>query len=72
MRYAFELCGADGWIVTKLDVLSGFDTLLVGTEYAIGDAIVDRYPADHPSVEEVEVRYREVPGWAEDISGVRR
>jgi adenylosuccinate synthase len=72
VRYALELCGADGWIVTKLDILSGFDTLCVGTEYAVDGEVVQRYPANRPSVEGVEVRYREVPGWTEDISGVRR
>ena len=36
VRYALEINGADGWIVTNLDVLSGFDEVRVVTAYEAG------------------------------------
>jgi adenylosuccinate synthase len=72
-RYALELSGADGWIVTNLDVLTGFDPLRVGVAYVLPDGTETReFPADLDWLEDVEVRYESRPGWTEDLTGVRR
>jgi adenylosuccinate synthase len=72
VRYALELGGADGWILTKLDVLSGFGELQLGVAYRRGGERWEHYPAHLPSVDDLEVEYEPVPGWSEDLSGVRR
>jgi adenylosuccinate synthase len=71
VRYAFDLCGADGWVATKLDILSGFETLRVGVSYEIDGETFDRYPAHLPSLDGVQVIYEDFPGWQEDIADVR-
>jgi adenylosuccinate synthase len=71
VRYAFDLCGADGWVVTKLDILSGFETLRVGVAYEIDGEVFDRYPAHLPSLDGVRVTYEQFPGWQQDIAEVR-
>jgi adenylosuccinate synthase len=71
VRYAFDLCGADGWVATKLDILSGFETLRVGVSYEIDGETFDRYPAHLPSLDGVQVTYKDFPGWQEDIADVR-
>ena len=71
-RYSLELSGADGWIVTNLDVLTGFDEIRVAVGYRIGGATRREWPADVPVIERVEPVYASFPGWTEDITSVRR
>ncbi|HVS19237.1 MAG TPA: adenylosuccinate synthase [Planctomycetota bacterium] len=71
VRYALELNGADGWIVTNLDVLSGFPEIRVCTAYDVGGERRSEWPADLPDVEHVEPLHETLPGWDEDITGVR-
>jgi len=72
LRYALELNGADGLVLTKLDGLSGLDRVPVGVAYRFRGERLLEYPAAAASIDGVEVEYDERPGWSEDISGVRR
>tara|TARA_R110002126_G_scaffold274595_3_gene419697 strand:+ start:475 stop:1761 length:1287 start_codon:yes stop_codon:yes gene_type:complete len=72
VRYALELCGADGWIATKLDILDAVHEIKVGVAYRVGDQRYTEYPAHLPNIEGVEVEYETYPGWSDDLSGVRR
>jgi len=57
--------------VTKLDVLSGFEALHICTGYRLPDgSLTRRFPASG-NLDECEPMYEPVPGWDEDISGVR-
>lgn len=71
MRYSLELNGADGWIMTNLDVLTGFDEIGVGVQYRRGDERWHDYPADLPTLAGITVEAESRPGWSEDITGVR-
>lgn len=72
LRYALELSGADGWIMTNLDVLSGLGDLGVATAYSCSGSRFERYPAELADLTGVEVELERRPGWSEDITGVRR
>ena len=72
VRYALELCGADGWIVTKLDVLTGMSELPVAVSYRLDGACFERFPAHLADLGVLEPVYETLPGWDEDISEVRR
>ncbi len=72
LRYALELSGADGWVMTNLDVLSGFAEIGVATRYVRGDESWDRYPADIASFEDIESGIEMRPGWSEDITAARK
>ena len=72
VRYALELNGADGWIMTKLDVLDSFETIRVGTKYRVDGEDVMTWPVGCTDLGAIEVDYEELPGWQEDITGVRR
>ena len=61
--------GVTSMIMTKPDVLSGFDTIKVCTSYMVNGVETDRIPYDVEAV--VEPVYTEFPGWKEDISKVR-
>jgi adenylosuccinate synthase len=74
LRYAARLNSLSALAVTKLDVLSGFETLKVCTSYRSSkdeDFHTDVFPY-HQSVLHTAVgEYTELPGWSEDISDVR-
>lgn len=70
VRFAVELNGATGLIVTNLDVLSEFETLKVATAYRSGDRQLDRYPVD-VDLDGLEPVYEEHPGWSADLTGCR-
>ncbi len=75
VRYALELNGATGWMVTNLDVLSAFDEIRVATSYDIpakGKELVRDFPAALGNLDEVVPHYETCPGWLADITGVRR
>ncbi|MDP6538502.1 MAG: adenylosuccinate synthase [Planctomycetota bacterium] len=72
VRYGLALNGADGWVMTNLDVLSGFDELSVATAYVVGGELTSEYPSHPPALDDCEVRYETRPGWEGDISGLRR
>jgi len=69
-RYAARLNGLDALFVTKLDVLSGFETIGIVTGYRRADGT----PAGVEAISDPDVRVEaeELPGWYEDIRGVRR
>jgi adenylosuccinate synthase len=72
VRYALALSGADSWIVTNLDVLTGFDELRMAIAYRRGDETFEEFPAELGGLEGVEPVYATCPGWTEDLTGVRR
>ena len=71
LKEAVRLNGLSGLAITKLDVLSGLETLKVCTAYRLDGQMMDRLPANIKQVERIEPIYEELPGWKEDISGAK-
>jgi len=69
-RYGVRVQGATEVALTKLDSLSGMPTLKICTHYDHHGARIDRFPINAVLEGSVPV-YEEMPGWDEDISGVR-
>ena len=72
VRYSAMLNGATALAVMLLDVLSGLDELNICTAYSLRGKRVDRFPADADELDQAEPVYTTVPGFGEDITGVRR
>ncbi len=72
LRYSVMVNGISGLAITKLDVLSGFDTLRICTAYRRGGRIIKEFPTSTEVLESCEPVYEKVPGWKEDISDVKR
>jgi adenylosuccinate synthase len=72
LRYALEISGADGWIVTNLDVLTGFDEIKAAVRYKVGGREVRDWPGDLPDFDALEPVYQSHQGWSEDITRVRK
>jgi adenylosuccinate synthase len=68
-RYAVRLNGLSSAVVTKLDVLSGFERIGIVTGYRVGGKPATFADAGEAGLD-VDVEF--VDGWHEDISEVRR
>ncbi len=71
LRNAARLNGLTGLCITKLDVLSGLEELNVCTAYSCNGATLKDFPADLGVLAACDPVYETLPGWSEDISGVR-
>lgn len=72
LRYAAQVNGFTEIVLTKLDVLSGFDELNVASAYMIDGRQVDFPPDTVMELERAEPVYETLPGWSEDIGRARR
>jgi len=71
IRYAVRVNGLTGIALTKLDVLSDFDTIKVCTGYTYQGKALETLPAALETFENCKPVYEELPGWRTDITGVR-
>ncbi|HAG10679.1 MAG TPA: adenylosuccinate synthase [Desulfotomaculum sp.] len=70
-RYAARINGLDYLAVTKLDVLSGLNTVKICVSYRYKGETLEDFPASLKVLSECEPVYEEMPGWHEDISSIR-
>ncbi len=70
LRYAIMINGTTRLFMMKADILSGFSSVKVCTSYRINGRATDQVPFDNNSV--IEPVYTELPGWNEDITGIRK
>jgi len=68
LKYAIMINGVTQLFMTKSDVLSGFNAIKVCTSYLYEGKEVVEIPFDNSPVEPV---FTELPGWKENISGIR-
>lgn len=68
VKHADLMNGLTDIVLTKLDVLSGLDTIKVCTGYEIDGKVYDYIPSDQADVAKAVPVYTELPGWSEDIS----
>jgi len=71
-RYTARLSGVDELAVMLLDVLSGFDELAICSAYMIDGRRVTQFPSHIDDVKRAEPVYETLPGWHEELTGVRR
>ncbi len=70
-RQSAWVSGLDGVVLTKLDVLDGFEQLKVCVGYRIGDRELDYLPASMTEQAQVQPVYEEMDGWSESTRGAR-
>jgi adenylosuccinate synthase len=72
VRYTAALSGADEITLMLLDVLSGLPELKLCTGYEIDGERHTHFPSDSYLLEKCKPVYESIPGWSEDITGVRK
>ncbi len=72
LRYAARLNTLDALVITKLDVLTGFEELQVCTGYrGPEDARFDSFPYHQSVLHRARGDYTTLPGWSEDLTECR-
>ena len=70
LKYSVMINGVTQLIMTKGDVLSGFETIKAATAYKLPDGTVtEEFPFE--LTDNVEPIYEEIKGWKEDLTGVK-
>ncbi len=72
LRNAARLNGLTGLVITKLDVLDGLTSLKICTGYEYNGEILDDFPAALKTLGACKPVFETLPGWSEDISGIRK
>ncbi len=72
LRYAVRINGMTALAITKLDVLSGLETLRLAVRYRSREgAVLDRFPYHQSILHSAEPEYEDLPGFDADITGCR-
>jgi len=70
-RYSARINGVTDYVLTKLDILTGLETIPVCVAYDVGGVRFDEVPVNQTDFHHAVPIYEEFPGWSEDISGAR-
>jgi adenylosuccinate synthase len=70
LRYAARINGLTELFLTKLDVLSGLDTLRVATFYRYEGELFEDAPPHQSIIHHAEPVYEELEGWSESLEGI--
>jgi adenylosuccinate synthase len=72
LRYAARVNGLSGLAMTKLDVLTGFEKVLVAVAYKLpGGKQLSEFPSDPELLAQAQPVYEELPGWKEQLGDLR-
>ncbi len=71
VRYAARLNGFTGLFLTKLDILSGFDSVKIATAYEVDGHLLETPPAARGELARARPVYETLPGWSGDLSHTR-
>ncbi|MEJ2209392.1 MAG: adenylosuccinate synthase [Anaerolineae bacterium] len=71
LRYALRINGLTEMAITKLDVLSRFETLQVCVAYELDGKRIETFPAHAAELARCRPVYEALPGWGTDISDLR-
>ena len=71
MRHSRRVSGITNLSLNSIDVLSGLETVKICVAYDLDGQRIDYYPASLEQLKRCKPIYEELPGWSEDITGVR-
>ena len=68
-RYSMQVNGYSSAILTRLDVLDGFDSVKICTAYDLDGEVTDRFPGGVAALARCKPVYEEHPGWTTPTAG---
>jgi adenylosuccinate synthase len=71
VRHARRVSGITDLSLNSIDVLTGIENIKICTAYEYQGEIIDSFPASLKVLAECKPIYEELPGWTEDLGGVR-
>ena len=72
LKKAITVSGINGLVLTKLDVLDSFRDIKICTSYKINNEIVEDYPSNMSSQQNVIPIYETLKGWEEKTKGITK
>ncbi len=69
-RYSAKVNGFDAMIITRLDILDGWDEIKVCVAYEIDGIRTEQFPVDAAMLERAKPIYETVPGWTESTRSI--
>ncbi|MBM7700716.1 adenylosuccinate synthase [Kurthia huakuii] len=72
VRHSRRVSGITDLALNSIDVLTGLDTVKICVAYDYNGERITEYPANNHIIEDCKPIYEELPGWEEDITGIRR
>ncbi|WP_104169554.1 adenylosuccinate synthase [Cryobacterium sp. M23] len=70
-RYTARINGVTDFVLTKLDVLTGLDTIPVCVAYSVDGVRFDEVPVSQSDFHHAKPIFEDFPGWTDDITGAR-
>ena len=70
LKYVVMLNGVTRLIMTKSDVLDGFDTIKIATAYKVNGELTEHFPYEIEA--KIEPVYKEFSGWKTDITNIEK
>jgi adenylosuccinate synthase len=71
LKNAVRLNSLTGLVITKLDVLCGLESLKICIGYDYKGKLIENFPANLKVLSECKPIYETLPGWNENIEGIR-
>jgi adenylosuccinate synthase len=72
LNYSMNINGAQAIVLTKLDVLTGFEKIKYCIAYEVENNLYNSFRSEYDFLSEAKPIYEETPGWSEDISECRK
>ncbi|MFA6807492.1 MAG: adenylosuccinate synthase [Eubacteriales bacterium] len=71
-KFAVRVNGLSDLALTKLDVLSGMETIKICTGYKFNGEVITDFPQSLKDLSRCESVYEEMPGWKENLTNVTK
>ncbi len=72
LRYAADVNGFTEMILTKMDILSGFDEIKIAVAYEVDGQRLEYPPSTIAELERAQPIYETLPGWQADVTSARQ
>ena len=72
LNYSLKINGVDEIALTKLDVLSSFEEILICTGYEVNGKIIANFPTDIRTLDNAKPIFTSFKGWRDDITGIKK
>ena len=72
LKNSVRLNGLTGLVITKLDVLSGLESIKICTGYKYKDEDINAFPANLKILSVCKPVYETLPGWSKEIDSIRK
>lgn len=71
-KYSVRVNGMDSMVITRLDILDGWESIKICVGYEIDGKQTDRFPIESVLLGRSKPIYEEMPGWDGSTSGITR